>query len=355
MNDLFFTFGICTFNSELFIAETLESIKYQIQEYGKGKKMSLIVSDDHSTDSTLEIVNNWISKNEDYFESTMVLTSSINKGIASSFCELLRNIKTEYFIKIDGDDLICSDNIFEKCIGISKNEMRIYFPFKFNSEKVYADEVDICNFIKYSGKQSNHKKDLRLFEMLKPFNTPEVVLGRMCFTDDCLKFVEEFTQFEDDTSLYYVLKHNTQMKMKFIIEPLVLYRVHNKSLSNGGVSVHQINFLDDLHNFKKHMLNNERSVFVKAYLFLCVWDTFLMKHRFSADNCIHRRIRKIWIDKNIKDAKSVSNYKATYQKIIDTCSKEQAYVEKINKNSKVYFDKEMGCQYGTIKEFFEES
>lgn len=337
------TFGICTYNSMDYIVNTLESIKYQIVTYGDGIKVNLVISDDASSDETITVCKQWAEKNGSFFNHIKIIENPLNRGLAKNYCELLRNIKTEYFIKIDGDDLISSDNIFEKIIGISKNEMRIYFPFKFNSEKVYADEVDICNFIKYSGKQSNHKKDLRLFEMLKPFNTPEVVLGRMCFTDDCLKFVEKFTQFEDDTSLYYVLKHNTQMKMKFIIEPLVLYRVHNKSLSNGGVSVHQINFLDDLHNFKKHMLNNERNIFVKAYLFLCVWDTFLMKHRFSAVNCIHRRIRKIWIDKNIKDAKSVSNYKATYQKVIDTCSKEQAYVKKINKNSKVYFDKVMEC------------
>lgn len=337
MKNRTFTFGICTYNSKDYIIDTLESIKYQITSYGNGIVSNLVISDDASTDETICFCKEWIENNKNLFNEILIIENPINKGLAKNYSKLLRNIKTEYFIKIDGDDLICSKNIFEKCMAISENEMRIYFPLKFNLEKVYADEIDICNYLKYSLKLTSHKKDLHLFETLKPFNTPEVVLGRKCFTDECLEFVEKYTQFEDDTSLYHVIKNNVQMKMKFIIDPLVLYRVHNKSLSNGGVSAHQIEFLDDLHKFKKQMLKNEDNIFVKLYLLLCVWDTFLMKHRFRADNCLHRKIRKYWINKNISEARSTLDYDYTLKRINKICNDEQVYVELIMKNSQKYY------------------
>ena len=45
-----FTFGLLLYNQEEFVIEALESIKYQIINYGNDINVSLIVNDDCSLD-----------------------------------------------------------------------------------------------------------------------------------------------------------------------------------------------------------------------------------------------------------------------------------------------------------------
>jgi glycosyltransferase involved in cell wall biosynthesis len=56
---------VYVYNSEAFIIETLESIKAQTYP-----KLELIITDDLSKDSTLELVEEWIDINKLRFERT---------------------------------------------------------------------------------------------------------------------------------------------------------------------------------------------------------------------------------------------------------------------------------------------
>ena len=324
-----FTFGICTYNSVEFITQTLESIKYQIENYGQNIKCELVLSDDHSSDDTVRCASEWLELNKGLFLYTKVITSDINLGIAKSYAKLLENTHTEYFIKIDGDDVFSSENIFEKCFSVSKDECRVYFPIIFNdSGNIYIRDDDCLNMFYYEKTNHTHKKDLRLIETYKPFMT-QVVITRSNFTDECLKFIREYTQFEDDTSIWYAFKNNPNMTLNFVKEPLVLYRIHDKSLSNGVESIHQIHFLDDLHKFKKCMLNNEKNLLTKMHLSLAVWDTFLMKHRFSADHCLHRKMLSNRT-KNIKHKlENNEDYRKFHKGLEMKCNSEKRYLKAI--------------------------
>ncbi len=261
-----FTFGICTYNSSDFILETLESVKYQVKNYGNNICTNLVLTDDSSSDNTVNIVEEWLNYNGNLFNHVTFLKHEKNKGIAHNYVELLRNIYTEYFIKIDGDDLLASGNIYEKCFDVDKNECKVYFPMRYNEKTgIYYTENDRDNMIYYSNRKHDNMHDLRLIETLKPFITPEIVITRSNFTDECLKFVEKFTQFEDDPSIWFIFRTNRNIKLSFSMEPIVLYRVHNKSLSNGGESIHQIHFLDDLCKFKKIMLKTEKNIGTKFF------------------------------------------------------------------------------------------
>ena len=311
-----FTFGICTYNSESFILETLESIKYQIEKYGSGIDTYIVLSDDASSDKTIYFVEKWIELNKKIFFDIKIIRHNINRGISFNYCELLRNINTEYFIKIDGDDTFMYSNVFEKCFRGNKNDFLVYLPIMLSGDNIYHNDYDVANIFYYSKKKHDHIKDLHLMETIKPFITPEVVITKSNYTKECLDFLEEFSQFEDDTSLYYVLKNNINMRMSFLLEPLVLYRVHDRSLSNGGESIHQIHFLDDLHKFKKYMFKNEVHLGIKLFLFFALWDTFLMKHRFDASKCIHRKLRKK-CEKKVLEYTEKSEEYSLFKKQID--------------------------------------
>lgn len=332
-----FTFGICTYNSSDFILETLESIKYQVNTYGKQIDVKLIVCDDCSDDNTVNIIDNWLNYNK-IFIYTKILKNDVNSGIAKSYAKLLLNIDTEFFIKLDGDDVLASVNIFKKCFALDKNECGVFLPLMFNEKKeIYVKNELISSMYYFNCKKHSNKDDIHLIETIKPFITPEVVICRSNFTKDCIDFISKFNQFEDDTSIWYIFKNNKDIKLKFINEPLVLYRVHNKSLSNGITSVNQIHFLDDLHKFKKILFKQEKNLIIKFILFFAVWDTFLMKHRFSADNSIFRKIYLNRLNCIKNKAKKTKNFHDFENKINELCDIERKYLATISFNGITYY------------------
>jgi len=106
---------VITYNSSKYVLETLESAK--VQTY---KNIELIVSDDCSTDNTVEICREWIDENKDRFVRAKLITSDKNTGIAPNLNRGLREAKGEWVKCIAGDDVLIDncirDNInFIKC------------------------------------------------------------------------------------------------------------------------------------------------------------------------------------------------------------------------------------------------
>ena len=60
-----------------------------------------------------------------------------------------------------------------------------------------------------------------------------------------------------------MFKHNSDMIMNFVLEPMILYRIHDKALSHGEESSANIKFLDDLHKFRKYTFANEKNLYIK--------------------------------------------------------------------------------------------
>lgn len=333
-----FTFGICTYNSKDFIIETLESIKYQVQKYGKYIATYIVISDDASDDNTIELVEKWLDYNKDLFSGISVLKHLENRGISFNYCDLLRNINTEYFIKIDGDDLFASGNIYEKCFEGNKDECRIFVPAKVQKKGVYFDESDLENIYYYANKKRNHKKDLHIFETLKPFMTNQVVITKSNFGNDCLEYIEEFPRFEDDPSIYYAFKSNENMIMNYILEPCVLYRINESSVIHNEESINRIKFLDDLYRFKKNMLHYSTNIGAKIVLLTAVWDAFLMKHRFDAQHCLHRKIRSHIFRKQKICVNKDKNYILIKDKFKEEIIKENEYLKNVKEKSEGFIE-----------------
>lgn len=98
---------IVTYNSALYIEETLESAKRQ--SYAR---IELIISDDGSRDNTTEICGEWIDKNGSRFEDNKLLTVSENTGIPANFNRGLVAANGDWVKWIAGDDVFM-DNCIE--------------------------------------------------------------------------------------------------------------------------------------------------------------------------------------------------------------------------------------------------
>lgn len=88
-----------TYNSGNYILEALESVKAQTYQ-----NIELIITDDFSSDDTIEICRSWISNNKHRFVRIELLTSPINTGIPAN-CNRGVNAAHGSWIKlIAGDD-----------------------------------------------------------------------------------------------------------------------------------------------------------------------------------------------------------------------------------------------------------
>ncbi|MEZ3478120.1 MAG: glycosyltransferase [Lachnospiraceae bacterium] len=94
------------YNSADTIVRTLESVKAQDYE-----KIELIVTDDKSTDQTIEEVAAWLEKNQERFCQTQLVTAKVNTGIPGSNNRALRHVTGAYAEFLAADDCMAPNAI----------------------------------------------------------------------------------------------------------------------------------------------------------------------------------------------------------------------------------------------------
>lgn len=90
---------VITYNSSAYILDGLESIKAQTY-----KNIELIISDDCSTDNTVEICRQWLEENKDRFVRTLLVTSDKNTGVAGNCNRSVAPCQGEWIKGLSGDD-----------------------------------------------------------------------------------------------------------------------------------------------------------------------------------------------------------------------------------------------------------
>lgn len=106
MDKQLISIAVVTYNSSKTVIETLESVKAQTYS-----AIELIVSDDCSTDNTLEVVNEWVTKNKECFVRAQLLSSNENRGIAPNRNKCIREAQGEWIKFVDGDDMLTPNSI----------------------------------------------------------------------------------------------------------------------------------------------------------------------------------------------------------------------------------------------------
>ena len=92
--------AVITYNSSKTVVETLDSIYNQTYP-----KLELIVSDDCSTDNTVQVCKNWISGHGERFVRTKVLTIGKNTGISANYNRAESECQGEWVKEIAGEEL----------------------------------------------------------------------------------------------------------------------------------------------------------------------------------------------------------------------------------------------------------
>ena len=105
---------VITYNSVRFVLETLESIKKQTYN-----NIELIISDDASTDRTVEVCKTWIDDNYRRFKRTKLITVHRNTGIPANFNRGVMAAKGAWIKTIAGDDVLYQNCILDNLCHIS--------------------------------------------------------------------------------------------------------------------------------------------------------------------------------------------------------------------------------------------
>lgn len=137
---------LATFNGEQFIFEQLSSIADQ-----KNIKADLYISDDGSSDKTIEIINKFAKKNPNILIKTFI---GARKGFAKNFFSILNKIDIdyEYYAFSDQDDLWDQHKIYKAILCLKK--------YDNNIENLYFSRTKIINSNgNYLGMSPNFKRE----------------------------------------------------------------------------------------------------------------------------------------------------------------------------------------------------
>ena len=113
--------NVLMYNSSKYILETLESIKAQTYQ-----NIELIMSDDKSTDNTVQICEKWIAKNKDRFASYQILVPDHNTGQSGNYNRAFRAATGEWIKEIDGDDLLLPNCLTDLVEYVNVNQEAKY-------------------------------------------------------------------------------------------------------------------------------------------------------------------------------------------------------------------------------------
>lgn len=214
------SFVIVTYNSCKYVLETLESAKAQSHT-----NLELIVSDDHSTDNTVEICRRWIENNKERFVRAELIISEKNSGIPANCNRGVKAARGEWVKLIAGDDLV-SEHFVSKCFEnpIPDSIAVIYTKSHFINE--FGEVTGKANSSKY---KSGHVFDDLFFLRFWP-KAPSMMFRFAALEE--FGFFDESIWVED---YLMVLKIATKYQLLHIDGFLTHYRIHGSN--SGGKNI----------------------------------------------------------------------------------------------------------------------
>lgn len=259
---------IITYNSSRYILETLESIK--AQSY---REIELIVTDDCSSDNTVEICSEWINENRDRFINVKLITTSVNTGISSNCNRGLRECKGEWSKVLSGDDILMTNSI-EDNIEYTLQNPDVSFIFS-NVCEIDENGKLIRSVALHEGqslfaKMGSAKKQLKYYSRWPVFlNTPtffykKELIQQIGYCD------EDFKIYEDMSAIFRVIEKN--VRIYFLDKITVAYRIHSEAVSRS-MKLDDKREKEALKIFKKYQEKNlnklnpiDLSVFYESWL-----------------------------------------------------------------------------------------
>lgn len=224
MNKPIVSVVVIAYNASNTIISTLESIK--AQQYSP---LELIITDDKSSDNTIELCQNWLNENSFRFVRSILIDNQVNVGPTGNTLIGTKEANGEW-IKIIGDDILLPDCI-EKNVqfALSNNSSFVVsqiIPFDNNTNRHYP----ICPPQSYKFPTTNKEQYLTYLKRKLKLFSPTCFYKRTLYLELANNF-QQYHYFDDGPFKYFTLKNG--YTMSYMAYPTVLYRVMSESLSHS--------------------------------------------------------------------------------------------------------------------------
>lgn len=242
---------LITYNSARYVLDTLESVKNQTWD-----NLELIVSDDGSTDYTVDVCRNWLNENKDRFFNTQLLTVNKNTGIPANCNRGLRSTNGQWIKIISGDDILmnnCIKDNVEYTLRIPGSSFIVSDVKEIDENGVLIRDKVENEGVNFIAKMSSVKKQLKAYTRWPVFlNVPtffckKEVIVKVGYCD------EDFKIYEDTTMVIRLLSQG--LRIHYMKTPTVMYRIHRNSISRN-YEVNNSREMEALRVFKKYRANH---------------------------------------------------------------------------------------------------
>lgn len=241
---------VISYNSEKTIIETLESIKNQTY-----LNYEVIISDDCSTDKTIDIIKEWCKRNNknDY----KILKNNINEGVTRNINKGLKEINGAWIKLIAADDILVPTCLEDNINFISNNRK---IKICFSKAKTFGKVQKIIP--KKSKERFYNLSVKRQYEEMKWDNF--VIAPTSFISTEIFKkygfFDERIPMIEDRP--YWLLLTSKGEKLFFLNKITVEYRVGESLSNHQSKIVHQQTY-ESRKLWYRYYIKNEASVLLK--------------------------------------------------------------------------------------------
>lgn len=294
----FVSVAVCTYNGERYIEKQLESIINQTR-----KPDEIIISDDASTDNTINLINKINFKGIQF----RVIINNKNLGVTKNFEQCIENCRGDIIFLSDQDDVWEENKIYkiDKCFKENKDiELIFTNAWIIDENNCIQDKYlidDLC-------KQSIFDTD-RIFDRIINHNcvTGATVAFKKSLFDRIGFISKEWVQDE-----WLAINAAIVDRIMFLDEKLIKYRVHSNNqigLVNENLQFRARRFINTIRNsmdFRKKELaryqdlscivsyyNNEKSKYIyKKLAFIHIEYEFLFLSKIKKIEIIIKLIKK---------------------------------------------------------------
>jgi alpha-1,3-rhamnosyltransferase len=286
LNNPLVSIVVITYNSSQYVLETLESAKAQIYQ-----NIELIISDDCSTDNTVEICGNWIDENKDRFVQSKLITIENNTGISANCNRGCRTANGAWIKLMAGDDLLFPDAIYEYVHFVKTIHCEICCCklklFGNDKKFVLQHESEYENYYKNLNKNLKSQQQLILKNLFVP--GPGLFFSKTLY-DYIGGFDEKYPFSEEYPFIIKILYANNRIHL--INKYLVHYRIHLGSLCRNPLGLNIKVF-----NSEKKFFYTERLIrLLKNGNIFHGWDIYL---HFLYISLLHKHKKNVTLIKLI--------------------------------------------------------
>jgi alpha-1,3-rhamnosyltransferase len=238
------------------VYETLESAKAQTYQ-----NIELIVSDDCSTDATIEICKTWIEESKDRFVRIKLLTIEKNTGIAPNCNRGIKEALGEWVKLIAGDDILMNNCITLGVNFFHSNPTSQIFASRailFENGK-WENSTSTCksNELNFFKSATDSKDQLLLLLRNNQIKAPTVFFKKQLWInnsgfDESIPFMEDYP--------FWIKTLKQGIKIDFLNEITVAYRMSNESISGYDRNALFNSYYKNEYIYKRYYLKDEYGV-----------------------------------------------------------------------------------------------